>query len=168
VVTSGQAAGALLSVDVGMPQDVTWQGRTVHTAVRKKPVIGAGDGAAAEYRRGRAGRSGWARRRAGAVFVYQIKSYRYWQDQLHRDDFSYGQFGENFTVQGLADHPRSPIAVSNEAAADVIVDAAASRRNRSTSRVGRWIRPCAMSAAPPATAKPTLWGRPKNSCVASI
>jgi hypothetical protein len=42
VVTSGQAAGALLSVDVGMPQDVTWQGRTVHTAVRKKPVIGAG------------------------------------------------------------------------------------------------------------------------------
>jgi ferredoxin-NADP reductase/MOSC domain-containing protein YiiM len=38
-----------------------------------------------------------------AVFVYQIESYRYWQEQLARDDFSYGQFGENFTIAGLAD-----------------------------------------------------------------
>jgi ferredoxin-NADP reductase/MOSC domain-containing protein YiiM len=38
-----------------------------------------------------------------AVFVYQMESYRYWQDQLGRADFSYGQFGENFTVRGLAD-----------------------------------------------------------------
>ncbi len=38
-----------------------------------------------------------------AVFVYQIESYRYWQKFLGRDDFSYGQFGENFTVEGLAD-----------------------------------------------------------------
>ena len=38
-----------------------------------------------------------------AVFVYQIESYRYWQEQLGRDDFEYGQFGENFTVSGLAD-----------------------------------------------------------------
>jgi hypothetical protein len=38
-----------------------------------------------------------------AVFVYQINSYRYWQAQLGRDDFTYGQFGENFTVDGLAD-----------------------------------------------------------------
>ena len=37
------------------------------------------------------------------MFVYQIESYRYWQEQLGRDDFVYGQFGENFTVQGLAD-----------------------------------------------------------------
>jgi ferredoxin len=39
-----------------------------------------------------------------AVFVYQIEAYRYWQDQLGRQDFGYGQFGENFTVQGLADN----------------------------------------------------------------
>ena len=38
-----------------------------------------------------------------AVFVYQIESYRYWQNQLGRNDFTYGQFGENFTVEGLAD-----------------------------------------------------------------
>ena len=38
-----------------------------------------------------------------AVFVYQIESYRYWERELGRDDFTYGQFGENFTVDGLAD-----------------------------------------------------------------
>ncbi len=35
-----------------------------------------------------------------AVFVYQIDSYRYWERELGRDDFKYGQFGENFTVEG--------------------------------------------------------------------
>jgi ferredoxin-NADP reductase/MOSC domain-containing protein YiiM len=38
-----------------------------------------------------------------AVFVYQIDSYRYWQAQLNRSDFTYGQFGENLTIDGLAD-----------------------------------------------------------------
>jgi ferredoxin-NADP reductase/MOSC domain-containing protein YiiM len=103
VVTSGQRVGTLLSVNVGMPQDVTWQGRTVHTAVWKKPVAGPqmvrrlnidGDGQG-----DLAGHGGEQR----AVFVYQIESYQYWKQQLGRDDFSYGQFGENFTVQGLAD-----------------------------------------------------------------
>jgi MOSC domain-containing protein YiiM len=38
-----------------------------------------------------------------AVFVYQIESYRYWQEELSRTDLAYGQFGENFTVEGLPD-----------------------------------------------------------------
>jgi ferredoxin-NADP reductase/MOSC domain-containing protein YiiM len=38
-----------------------------------------------------------------AVFVYQIDSYRYWEGHLHRNDFVLGQFGENFTVEGLSD-----------------------------------------------------------------
>jgi ferredoxin-NADP reductase/MOSC domain-containing protein YiiM len=38
-----------------------------------------------------------------AVFVYQIESYRYWQERLHRSDFVDGQFGENFTIEGLPD-----------------------------------------------------------------
>ena len=100
---SPQRAGRLLSVNVGMPRDVTWQGRTVHTAVWKAPVSGPqmvrrlnidGDGQG-----DLTGHGGEQR----AVFVYQIGSYRYWQDQLDRSDFSYGQFGENFTVDGLAD-----------------------------------------------------------------
>src|SRR6516165_3100004 len=96
-------AGNLLSVNVGLPQDVPWRGRTVHTAVWKRPVAGPrrvrrlnidGDGQG-----DLAGHGGEHR----AVFVYQIDSYRYWQAQLGRDDFTYGQFGENFTVDGLAD-----------------------------------------------------------------
>jgi ferredoxin-NADP reductase/MOSC domain-containing protein YiiM len=47
----------------------------------------------------RAGHGGEQR----AVFVYQIESYRYWQQQLKRGDFVYGQFGENFTIEGLPD-----------------------------------------------------------------
>ena len=93
----------LLSVNVGLPQDLTWHGRTVYTAVWKKPVEGPaqvrwlnidGDGQG-----DLAGHGGEHR----AVFVYQIESYQYWQDQQGRDDFEYGQFGENFTVAGLAD-----------------------------------------------------------------
>ncbi len=38
-----------------------------------------------------------------AVFVYQIESYRYWEERLGRGDFTHGQFGENFTVEGLPD-----------------------------------------------------------------
>ena len=38
-----------------------------------------------------------------AVMVYQTDSYRYWETQLGRHDFTFGQFGENFTVDGLSD-----------------------------------------------------------------
>jgi ferredoxin-NADP reductase/MOSC domain-containing protein YiiM len=93
----------LLSVNVGLPQDIEWQGKTVHTAIWKTPVQGRrvarrlnidGDGQGDLV-----GHGGEHR----AVFVYQINSYRYWQGQLGRSDFSYGQFGENFTVDGLLD-----------------------------------------------------------------
>ena len=103
MVVSDHTAGRLLSVNVGLPQDVAWHGQTVHTAVWKRPVDGPrqvrrlnidGDGQG-----DLAGHGGEHR----AVFVYQIGSYRYWQDQLGRDDFEYGQFGENLTVSGLAD-----------------------------------------------------------------
>jgi ferredoxin-NADP reductase/MOSC domain-containing protein YiiM len=96
--------GTLLSVNVGMPKDVPWHGKTVFTGVFKDPVTGPrrvrqlnidGDGQG-----DRAGHGGEQR----AVFVYQIDSYRYWERELGRNDFVYGQFGENFTVDGLADH----------------------------------------------------------------
>ncbi len=102
-MVEAQRSGSLLSVNVGLPQDLVWHGRTVHTAVWKRPVAGPrmvrrlnidGDGQG-----DLAGHGGEHR----AVFVYQIESYRYWQAQLGRDDFAYGQFGENFTVRGLAD-----------------------------------------------------------------
>src|ERR1700756_3192398 len=93
----------LLSVNVGLPRDIAWKGHTVHTGVWKNPVTGRcrvgrlnleGDGQG-----DLAGHGGEHR----AVFVYQIESYRYWQEQLKRTDFVDGQFGENFTVEGLPD-----------------------------------------------------------------
>ncbi len=93
----------LLSVNVGLPRDIDWRGRVVHTAIWKQPVAGRcrvrrlnldGDGQG-----DLAGHGGEQR----AVFVYQIESYRYWQEQLKRADFVHGQFGENFTIQGLPD-----------------------------------------------------------------
>ena len=93
----------LLSVNVGLPCDVTWNGKTVHTGIWKSPVEGrrmvltlniVGD-AQGDL----AGHGGEQR----AVFVYQMESYRYWERFLGRNDFTFGQFGENFTVEGLAD-----------------------------------------------------------------
>ena len=95
--------GSLASVNVGLPTDVPWQGKTVFTGVFKDPVTGPrwvgklnvdGDGQG-----DLAGHGGEQR----AVFVYQLDSYRYWQRELGRDDFGYGQFGENFTIEGLSD-----------------------------------------------------------------
>jgi MOSC domain-containing protein YiiM/ferredoxin-NADP reductase len=94
----------LLSVNVGLPRDIEWKGRTVRTGIWKDPVRGRcrvgrlnldGDGQG-----DLAGHGGEQR----AVFVYQIESYRYWQEQLRRTDFVHGQFGENFTIEGLPDH----------------------------------------------------------------
>ena len=93
----------LLSVNVGMPKDVSWRGRTVHTGVWKSPVDGPrmvrrlnidGDGQG-----DLAGHGGEQR----AVLVYQVESYRHWEEFLGRDDLEHGAFGENFTVEGLAD-----------------------------------------------------------------
>jgi ferredoxin-NADP reductase/MOSC domain-containing protein YiiM/ferredoxin len=90
-------------VNIGLPRDINWKGRTVHTGIWKDPVRGRcrvrrlnldGDGQG-----DLAGHGGEQR----AVFVYQIESYRYWQEQLKRTDFVHGQFGENFTVDGLPD-----------------------------------------------------------------
>jgi MOSC domain-containing protein YiiM/ferredoxin-NADP reductase len=93
----------LISVNVGLPRDIEWKGRTVHTGIWKNPVRGRcrvrrlnldGDG------QGDLGGHGGEQR---AAFVYQIESYRYWQEQLKRTDFVHGQFGENFTIEGLPD-----------------------------------------------------------------
>jgi ferredoxin-NADP reductase/MOSC domain-containing protein YiiM len=95
--------GRLLSINVGLPRDVAWKGEKVHTAIWKQPVQGRiavrrlnveGDGQG-----DLAGHGGEHR----AVMVYQMDAYHYWEAQLSRNDFSLGQFGENFTVDGLPD-----------------------------------------------------------------
>jgi ferredoxin-NADP reductase/MOSC domain-containing protein YiiM len=91
-------------VNVGLPRELEWQGKIVRTSIWKKPVSGRvmarhlnldGDGQG-----DLAGHGGEHR----AIMVYQLDSYRYWQAQFQRHDFEYGQFGENFTVDGLPDN----------------------------------------------------------------
>jgi ferredoxin-NADP reductase/MOSC domain-containing protein YiiM len=100
-VNSG--AQTLVSVNVGLPKDVPWHGKTVYTGVWKHQVAGPqmvrrlnidGDG------QGDLNGHGGEMR---AVLVYQIQSYRYWQQHFGRHDFTYGMFGENLTVDGLPD-----------------------------------------------------------------
>lgn len=88
----------LVSVNISLPTDVEYNGQTISTGIFKEPVSGrvlvektnlAGDGQAdltvhgGEFK---------------AVYVYPYKHYDWWQQQLQRNDFAYGQFGENFTV----------------------------------------------------------------------
>jgi ferredoxin-NADP reductase/MOSC domain-containing protein YiiM len=93
----------LVSLNVGLPKDISWKGRTVHTGAFKQPVDGPrmvrrlnvdGDG------QGDLGGHGGENR---AVLVYQLDSYRHWAAELGRDDLAPGHFGENFTVDGLPD-----------------------------------------------------------------
>jgi MOSC domain-containing protein YiiM len=93
----------LLSVNVGQPREVDWNGRTVRTSIWKSEVADrrwvtrlnvAGDAQADLTAHGGEHR---------AVFVYDISAYRHWERELGRADFVNGQFGENFTVQGLPD-----------------------------------------------------------------
>ncbi len=103
VTMTSRPAGTLVSVNVGLPRDVTWRGRTVRTGVWKYPVAGPrrvrrlnldGDGQG-----DLAGHGGEQR----AALVYQTDSYRYWAGELGRSDLAPGHFGENLTVDGLPD-----------------------------------------------------------------
>src|SRR4051812_15507569 len=86
-----------------MPKDVAWHGRTVHTGVWKGPVADRrmvrrlnidGDGQGDLQ-----GHGGEQR----AVLVYQLDSYRHWESFFELATLEPGAFGENFTVDGLAD-----------------------------------------------------------------
>ena len=93
----------LLSVNVSLPRHVPHMGKTVRTGIFKEPVNRRiilrtlnleGDGQADRENHG-----GMYK----AVYAYSIEHYEYWKRELGRGDFTPGQFGENFTVQGMAE-----------------------------------------------------------------
>ena len=93
----------LLSVNVSLPKEVPYKGKTITTGIFKEPVEGRvmlrelnldGDGQADRKAHGGTYKS---------VYVYSIENYNYWKRELDRDDFTFGQFGENFTVDGMPD-----------------------------------------------------------------
>ncbi len=93
----------LLSVNVSLPKEITSKGKTVRTGIFKEPVQGRvqvrtlnleGDGQADLV-----GHGGEFR----AVYVYSFDNYAHWARELGRTDFTFGQFGENLTVEGMLD-----------------------------------------------------------------
>lgn len=88
----------VVSVNIGLPREVTWHGTTASTGIFKDPVAGrialrklnlAGDGQAdltvhgGEYK---------------AVYCYSLEHYDYWRKQLPDRELPMGVFGENFTL----------------------------------------------------------------------
>jgi len=93
----------LISINVGRPREITHGGREVTTGIFKVPVAGpvwlgrlnlVGDGQADLRVHGGADK---------AVYLYPFEHYAFWAGEVGRSDFSYGQFGENFTTRGLVE-----------------------------------------------------------------
>ncbi len=91
----------IVSLNVGLPREVTWRGITITTGIYKEPIEGRvplrklnldGDRQAdltvhgGEYK---------------AVYCYPLEHYDYWKDELPGRDLPMGVFGENFTTDGL-------------------------------------------------------------------
>jgi MOSC domain-containing protein YiiM len=91
----------LISVNVGLPRELEWQGRTVTTAFFKTAVEGP-----VELRRHNleGDRQADLSVHGGptkAVYLYPVQHYAYWQEELPDSDLPWGSFGENFTVEGI-------------------------------------------------------------------
>ncbi len=94
----------LVSLNVGLPRDVLWHGRTVTTAIYKQPVEGRvrlrtlnldGDRQADLTVHGGEHK---------AVYCYPIAHYEYWKKELPGRDLPVAIFGENFTTDGLLEN----------------------------------------------------------------
>ncbi|HLD14819.1 MAG TPA: MOSC domain-containing protein [Burkholderiales bacterium] len=91
----------LISVNVGRPRAVSYRDGTVTTGIYKGPVAGR-----AWLRRLNLDGDGQADLRVHggedkAAYAYPHEHYAFWARELGRNDFSFGQFGENLTVEGL-------------------------------------------------------------------
>src|SRR5450432_3972826 len=94
----------VVSLNIGIPREVTWHGHVVDTGIFKEPVAGRvplrklnldGDRQAdltvhgGEYK---------------AVYCYPLEHYDYWKEELPGRDLPMGVFGENFTTEGLLEN----------------------------------------------------------------
>jgi MOSC domain-containing protein YiiM len=91
----------LLSINSSTPKAATYNGKRVMTSIFKQPVDGSifvgrlnlqGDQQADLESHGGV---------CKAIYAYPIEHYRHWERELGRSALSFGQFGENFTVEGI-------------------------------------------------------------------
>jgi ferredoxin-NADP reductase/MOSC domain-containing protein YiiM len=93
----------VISVNIGVPRKIQINGQEVETSIFKSPVGGKVSvgklNLEGDVQADKAAHGGEHR----ALMIYQTESYEFWRKELKRDDLAYGLFGENLTVQGLAD-----------------------------------------------------------------
>jgi MOSC domain-containing protein YiiM len=91
----------LISVNVGLPREVTWDGGSVKTGIFKQPAQGSsrvrrlnldGDKQADLSVHGGPDK---------AVYAYPVEHYTYWRRELPDRELTWGNFGENLTTEGL-------------------------------------------------------------------
>jgi MOSC domain-containing protein YiiM len=91
----------VVSVNVGLPRQIVWKGRTVETGIYKQPVDGpvaVGELNLAGDRQADLTVHGGPQK---AVYAYPAENYDYWRKELPDVPLSWGAFGENLTTQGL-------------------------------------------------------------------
>jgi len=91
----------LISVNVGLPREITWHGRTVQTSIWKKSVQGHVHVATLNLDGDRQSDLSVHGGVDKAVYVYPSEHYSFWQSELQGADLSAGAFGENLTSEGL-------------------------------------------------------------------
>jgi MOSC domain-containing protein YiiM len=93
----------LLAISLAEPKQVEYDGRLISTGIYKEPVEGP-------VKAGAFGLEGDVqvdlKNHGGkdkAIYVYTVENYRFWERELKKSSFAFGQFGENFTVSGMPD-----------------------------------------------------------------
>src|SRR5204863_2986145 len=91
----------ILSVSVGLPREVSWQGKVVTTGIFKEPVNAPVMMRALNLEGDRQADLTVHGGVTKAVYAYPSEHYGYWRTQLPGVDLPWGMFGENFTTEGL-------------------------------------------------------------------
>ena len=94
----------VISVNVGLPREVMWKGKTVTTGIFKEPVRGP---VALDALNFAGDRQADLRVHGGpdkAVYVYPVEHYDFWRNELPGVELPFGSFGENLTVEGLLEN----------------------------------------------------------------
>jgi MOSC domain-containing protein YiiM len=94
----------LISLNVAMPQLVSYKGREDYTSIFKLPVEGERKVSTLNIEGDAQSDLSVHGGEFKAVYAYDISYYQHWKNILPRDDWGYGLFGENLTTENLPDH----------------------------------------------------------------
>ena len=91
----------LLSVNVGLPREIQWKGKTVRTSIFKAPVTGRVRVAKMNLEGDQQSDLSVHGGIDKAVYAYPSEHYPFWRELLLDKQLGWGVFGENFTTHGL-------------------------------------------------------------------